>query len=466
MRIINIFYFLSIFLPSCATAKVKLLLTPPTEELINEHRTLLNLFQPLVQNNESEVLEKFIKKEANVAIVRGDILYHFFSNKKILYNTYSIIGKLSEKSVIYFLTKPNARIKTIKNMNGKVFSIGMLGDLTNQYLKNILNKENISYSINTKSEDFRLSLQYLKNNKIDGMFIFGRKKYNQSYVEYMQKYPENFILSLKEEKGLVCEKNSCSTEYYLIVSNNVGKQVMHNIYNRVSPILSKNKKLTVNLGQYYIDIKKNKSSSIDISPRFGRTPWMDIAIKEAIVGKGRAENILPMLDLAYKYIRFSKGTQGITTAPNDSKVGSWCAAYVCWTLSKSGFKVHKKGRMASQSFRYFKDKLYKKIDKPIFGAIALYTSKENPLYGHVGYLFGHTKYGNNILLGGNQNNRLKFASYPPQGFGNYRFNGFYIPKDYIIQKKDQLTKKDIYKSVKLLNQRYGIQKSAQSKNVK
>jgi uncharacterized protein (TIGR02594 family) len=233
--------------------------------------------------------------------------------------------------------------------------------------------------------------------------------------------------------------------------------------------------LTSNLGSYYINtqqkeypeiIKKIPAKKDVKGPKFGRVPWMDIAIKEAILGKGSSEYVLPMLDLSYKYILFSKGTKGITTAPNDSKFGAWCAAYICWTLDKSGYKVHKKGRMASQSFRYFKNKLYKKIDKPIFGAITLYTSRKNPRHGHVGYLFGRTKQGNNILLGGNQNNRLKFASYPARGFGSYKFNGFYIPIEYKIKKRDYLTSKDNYKSVKSLNKRYGIKKSSQSRGVR
>ena len=115
--------------------------------------------------------------------------------------------------------------------------------------------------------------------------------------------------------------------------------------------------------------------------------------------------------------------------------------------------------MASQAFRYFKGTLYKKIKKPIFGAITLYTSRKNPEHGHVGYLFGHTKSGKNILLGGNQNNRLKFSSYPAHGFGSYRFNGFYVPIEYHITSKDSLTKKDIYPSINVLNKRYGIKKS-------
>ncbi len=189
---------------------------------------------------------------------------------------------------------------------------------------------------------------------------------------------------------------------------------------------------------------------------------MDIAVSEAIEGKGTAENVFPMLSLSYKYIRFAKGSSGITTAPNDNVEGSWCAAYVCWTLNSSGYTVHKQGRMASQSFRYFGNKLYRKITTPIFGAITVYTNMRNPAHGHVGFLFGRTKSGRYILLGGNQSNRLKFSSYPAQ-FGSRKLTGFYVPVGYTIRKRDQLTSKDVYPSANYLNAKYGIISSRHGK---
>jgi len=472
IKFVLIFVLLTLFI----SAKVKILMPSSILELISSQQNLLNLFQPLIQNNESAVIHKFISKEANFAIVRGDIFSLFIKNKKMNNCRYHIIGKISEKSILYFFTKINNRMETIESLQNKRISIGMLGDETNTYLKNILEKYKMPHLANMISDNFYHSVQSLKSNKIDAMFMFGMERNKNKFKKYIQSYPKNFSLTLKDTNGLICKDKSCYTWYYIIASDSVGQQVMHNIYEQVMPILSNNKELTSNLGQYYIDTKQKKYPHIiqdklidrdEIkSPNFGRTPWMDIAIKEAILGKGSSENVLPMLDLSYKYIRFSKGDKGITTAPNDSKFGAWCAAYICWTLDKSGYEVHKKGRMGSQSFRYFKNKLYKKINTPIFGAITLYTSKKNPLYGHVGYLFGKTKNGNNILLGGNQNNRLKFASYNPQGFGSYRFNGFYIPIDYVVKKRDKLTSKDIYKSVKSLNKQYGIEKSRQSKKVR
>ena len=474
MKIKNIFLLLSM-VPCISLAKVELLTSGITATLISENKNLSMLFQPVIQSNELEVVEKYMNKEASFALVREDIFYTFLSEHKMLHSNYHIIGKISEKAILYFFSKEDHKIKNIQN---KKISIGRLGDKTNLYLKQILKKQHIPYTVNMQSEDFYHALQALRDDEIDAIFMFGRENYKHKFIHYIQDYPKGFLEGLKEEKGLVCEKNSCYTSYYFIASDSVGEQVMHNIYVQVTPILAKNKALTSYLGKYYIDIKQGKPTLVEKntsfilhdvyskSPTFGRAPWMDIAIQEAIIGKGSAENVFPMLDLSYKYIRFSKGNKGITTAPNDSKFGSWCAAYICWTLDKSGFQVHQKGRMASQSFRYFKDTLYKKINHAIFGAITVYTSNKNPQHGHVGYLYGRTIKGDNILLGGNQNNRLKFSAYPARGFGSYRFNGFYIPKNYVIQDKDKLTYKDLYSSVKSLNKEYGIQSSNQSKKVR
>ena len=468
-------YIWFLMLPLFSLASVPILISQSISDVVSSNNDVLRLLDPIIQKNDSFILPAFIQGKANFAIVRSDILEEYYK-KKNNSRPYHIIGKVSKKSVLYYLSTQNNTIKSVKDLHHKTVSIGLLGDKANVYLKHILNENNSTYKINMISKDFFHSLSALKDERIDAIFMFGIEDFKIKFRQYIKPYPKGFFSTLKANKTLTCKKNSCYMSYYLIAADSVGKQVMHNIYQQTKSILANKKKLTSNLGQYYIDTKHNASAYIlnskpirenkVNSPKFGRVPWMDIAIKEAIVGKGSAENVFPMLDLSYKYIRFSKGKRGIATAPNDNKEGSWCAAYICWTLDRAGFKVHKKGRMASQSFRYFNNKLYRKIKAPIFGAITLYTSMRNPLHGHVGYLFGRTKSGKNILLGGNQNNRLKFAAYPARGFGSYKFNGFYVPIKYDIKSQDKLSSKDIYKSAKILNVRYGIRKSRESSKVR
>lgn len=471
---LRLYILVLLFTLNTTSAKVSILLTHSSSSLVKE-----NIFSTLFQNTyvqkESDVLTKFLEKKVNFALVRKDMLKTLSTHTN--HRPYYIIGELNKSMKLLFLTTSHHYIH-IEQLAHTTIATDKLSYKLNNYLSNILQIHSLSFNVHKVSMGFYSAVKALKNKKINALFMLASPQVEKKFKHLVYPYPEGFISELSKNTSLSCTKTQCSLKYYIIASERVGKTVMHNIYTKLKPLWSKNKNLLSSIGNYYIDTtnirpkhsKKNTNtffySKSHKIPSFHRTPWMDVAINEAILGKGSAENIFPMLDLSYKYIRFSKGKKGITTAPNDSKMGSWCAAYICWTLDKSGYQVHPKWRMASQSFRYFKDKLYKKIKKPIFGAITLYTSKKNPRHGHVGYLFGRTPSGKNILLGGNQNNRLKFSAYPAYGFGNYTFNGFYIPIKYNIKPQDYLTKKDIYTSIKKLNIRYGIKKSKHTNKVR
>jgi len=464
-------------------AKVPIVISETMALFVSDEPKLSKILRVVPQKNEQVTVNAFLYKKAKLAVIRSDMLEELYKNGM---RDYHILGKVSGRAVLYFATKDKQQSSIEKAFSHRRISVGLLGDRAEQYLKGILKQKSIIYNTNFISQDAYRSLSALRREEIDGFFLFASDTYQKMFAQYLAPYPEGMKGLLKTTEGLQCEDTLyCYASYYLIASDSIGKRVMENIYVQVEPFLSKNRELSSKLGKYYIYTglrqeqvymgrevnsiinEKNPllSKTKTKEPMFHRTPWMDLAIKEAMKGKGSAENVLPMLDLSYKYIRFAKGKGGITTAPNDSKEGAWCAAYICWTLNKSGYKIHPKGRMASQSFRYFNNKLYKKIKKPIFGAITLYTSMKNPAHGHVGYLFGKTKNGRYILLGGNQSNRLKFADYPAQ-FGSYKLKGFYIPIDYKIKAADRLTQKDIYKSAKSLNKKYGINTGKHSNTVR
>lgn len=463
MRFSVLFFFFFVYqFTVLLEASVPIVLSPISSSLVN-NKIFNKLFDSEILKNEDNVLEAFIDKKYHFALVRKDILETYMEQHKD--RPYYVIGKLNKSMKLDFFTK-STQYKDVQDLYHKKIAVSMLANDTTVYFKKILKMYKMNYDVNFVSLDIYRAMHSLKDDNVDAIFMLVEPNIEKKFKLYMQPYPNRFLDVLKDIPALTCNQKECILEYYLIASKHVGKMVMHNIFMQLKSLWADDSSVHSSVGDYYIDVSYKKNINHIVTPIFERTPWMDFAIREAIVGKGSAENVFPMLDLSYKYIRFSKGDKGITTAPNDNKTGSWCAAYICWTLDKSGYKVHKKGRMASQSFRYFKDKLYRKINKPIFGAITLYTSMRNPKHGHVGYLFGRTKHGKNILLGGNQNNRLKFAAYPARGFGSYRFNGFYVPINYKIKPQDYLTKKDIYTSAKKLNNRYGIRKSKSSHKVR
>jgi len=467
------------------SAKIPIAASVEMSSFVLDNQELSSLLSVYPQKNETLVRDNFMEHEVKLAIVRSDFLHDIFlANREQAIETYRIIGKIHGKAMLYYATKEQNSSSIEKSFSHKRTSVGMLGNGADIYLKKILQQKGYLHQSNIVSYDPYRSIKELKKGNIDSIFLFATQKFSKQFPRYLSPYPEGLKEILEEDSSLICRKSTyCYASYYLIASDSIGKGVMENIYLRVKPFLSKDKALTPQLGKYYIPSRvrpKQQPKTTYVSnthaehipsktniktPIFHRTPWMDLAIAEAIRGRGTAENVLPMLDLSYKYIRFAKGNSGITTAPNDNKEGSWCAAYICWTLGKSGYKIHKSGRMASQSFRYFNNKLYRKIDTPIFGAITVYTNMKNPAHGHVGYLFGKTKSGRYILLGGNQSNRLKFADYASH-FGSYALRGFYVPMDYSIKDADRLMAKDIYPSARYLNKKYGILGGRNTKSVR
>lgn len=460
-------------------ATIPMALSDNVRDIMQKNPSLFTLTNAKVFKDEKHVLNAYLSGKVKLSIIRADMLIELSQHpltKGI--RSYHILAKLSSKSILYFGTNGKHSLTKREDFKEKTVSIGLLGDDANQYFKKMLTEGQLAYDTHFISLGAYRSLSLLKKDKIQAMVSFVSERYLHDYKQYFRPYPERLKEILEQEESLTCEQEYCYASYYLIASDTLGSKVMQNLYAKMDTILDSNKVLNPKFGKYYINTQlKNPETKIEyrrvvvnkeaqkIAAYFHRAPWMDLAIDEAIKGKGSAENVLPMLDLSYKYIRFSKGKSGITTAPNDSVEGSWCAAYICWTLDKSGYTIHPKGRMASQSFRYFNNQLYKKISTPIFGAITLYTNVKNPGHGHVGYLFGTTPSGKYILLGGNQSNRLKFTAYP-RYFGGNKIKGFYVPISYKISQRDWLTKKDVYRSANILNRRYGIVISGQDYGVR
>ncbi len=203
-----------------------------------------------------------------------------------------------------------------------------------------------------------------------------------------------------------------------------------------------------------------------------RAPWMEIAIAEAQKAKGVKESETPLKEMVKKYHTY-------VGHPKYSHTIAWCASFINWALNKSGYNNIKS--TASQGILWKEgNEKFKKIDKPIYGAIAVFTNYRTSngkatSFGHVTFLYGKTKDGKLICLGGNQGNRLKFSTYKDRGITstfylssvnekvNQKFNGFYIPKDYTIKESDYLTEKDIT-TLTEANKKIGLTKFKSSKN--
>ena len=96
----------------------------------------------------------------------------------------------------------------------------------------------------------------------------------------------------------------------------------------------------------------------------------------------------------------------------------WCAAFVSAVLEEAGVRSQRTG-WARGYLRWGVS------SKPFVGAVVVF--ERGPKAGHVGFLAGHDRSGNLMILGGNQNNRVSIAP-----FGKVRVlrGGYRAPKGF------------------------------------
>lgn len=108
----------------------------------------------------------------------------------------------------------------------------------------------------------------------------------------------------------------------------------------------------------------------------------------------------------------------------------WCSSFVGWVLEQAGYESSESAW--SHSYKRWGDG----IAKPAVGAVAfidwglVYPDDDKKQdRGHVGFVVGRTKGGRIVLLGGNQDNRVKYGSYRKANIHAYRVPKGYTPPD-------------------------------------
>ncbi|WP_070105750.1 TIGR02594 family protein [Burkholderia plantarii] len=153
-----------------------------------------------------------------------------------------------------------------------------------------------------------------------------------------------------------------------------------------------------------------------------QAPWMEFALQQAKFWHGQKEGVIT------KTINYHKEVGGSLK----SLVGDgnpWCASFVNWCLQSAKYPKTA-APMDSQSFRYSKN--FVKIDKPVFGAIAVYKHKKG---GHAAFVYAQTSAGAPILLGGNQSDAINFGMQKAS-----ELKGFFVPATYLQFAKEELAK--------------------------
>lgn len=128
---------------------------------------------------------------------------------------------------------------------------------------------------------------------------------------------------------------------------------------------------------------------------------------------------LAWLDIAYDHI----GTREIPGRRHNSKIVNWfkkmgagwftddetpwCGAFVGGCLVEAGYPKFSKGASARAWLNYGK-----RLDKPAVGSIVVFwRGSRNGASGHVGFVVGKDRYGNLMVLGGNQGNEVNIKPF-------------------------------------------------------
>lgn len=179
------------------------------------------------------------------------------------------------------------------------------------------------------------------------------------------------------------------------------------------------------------------------APEDGLVPWMKYAIAEAKLFKGAEEDQIEKTVNYHTDIKDGRKTLVGT-------LNAWCAAYVNWCLMHAGYPIRNpsengytdqaadtgrangfrlvsmreeipetrpadadsKKDKAKKKYRVFKvgNPLYVKIDSPVYGAVGIVVGPSGNGH-HAGFVYGRAGPNQICILGGNQDQRIKFSPF-------------------------------------------------------
>jgi uncharacterized protein (TIGR02594 family) len=172
-----------------------------------------------------------------------------------------------------------------------------------------------------------------------------------------------------------------------------------------------------------------------------QAPWMEKALDQAKYWHGQKEDVIT------KTINYHKAI-GLNLPSLVGTRNAWCASFVNWCLRQAGYPISD-SPADSQSFRWSKN--FVKIEKAVFGAIAVYKHTNG---GHAAFVYAKSAHGDPILLGGNQSDAIDFTMMKPS-----ELKGFYVPSSYLKYANGEIDKGTILETSTPaeLNKEFNIQ---------
>lgn len=128
-----------------------------------------------------------------------------------------------------------------------------------------------------------------------------------------------------------------------------------------------------------------------------------------IIGKRHNPIILAMWETAFK----AKNKQNWILDDETP----WCGGFVAYCMAKANLAKHIPNQFPRA--RAWED-AGTKLNKPAYGCIVVFSRKGG---GHVGFLVGKDRYGNLMILGGNQSNAVNIKPFAINRVTAYRWCG-------------------------------------------
>ena len=152
-----------------------------------------------------DVINKLQDSKINIGIVRGDIL-GIYNNNLYGFEQFQNYGILcsTSSSLLYLVSKKE--IKSIYDLRGKRVSTGVISNIAQIYLNDILKNSGIASDINFRSYDIDRSLKLLEKDKIDVIFIFGSIDYRPKIIKdgfTISSLPIDALQFFDKKKGLI-----------------------------------------------------------------------------------------------------------------------------------------------------------------------------------------------------------------------------------------------------------------------
>jgi TRAP-type uncharacterized transport system substrate-binding protein len=151
-----------------------------------------------------DVINKLQDSSINIGLTRGDIL-GIHNNGLYGFNQFKNYGILCSpsSSVLYIVSK--IKIDSIYDLRGKRISTGNISNFAQVYLSDMLQNSGLSTDISFRSYSFDKSINLIKSDKIDMIFMFSKPKDFQKLQKHnlvISSIPKDAFQFLKRNKGL------------------------------------------------------------------------------------------------------------------------------------------------------------------------------------------------------------------------------------------------------------------------